>query len=157
MTRRATPMTRSPILPLLSGLLLSGVLLSGAALAQRPAPSAAEQQFAACLKRGQSQLDSAACYADHSERLRATQASLLQQIRAKLARPGPEGTDYAAAGRQLEAAQAAWQAYLEADCRLIEPVFGGGNAEGMAEAECEIEHYTQRNRSLAAFKSAYLD
>ncbi|ONG59035.1 hypothetical protein BKE38_00950 [Pseudoroseomonas deserti] len=125
-----------------------------AAAATPPAP---DVSLSRCLRAAQGGIEAAQCYGEAEDQARAQQARLLTTMRAKLARPGPSGTDYPAAARLLEEGQAAWEKYVAADCRLLETVFGDGNAQSLASAECEVKHYVARNRGLEQIRKDFLD
>jgi uncharacterized protein YecT (DUF1311 family) len=118
--------------------------------AGRPAP-------AACLTQGTSSLESASCYGEEVERLQSEQAALLRDIRGRLARPGASGTDHASAAAWLDKAQSAWESYSEADCHLLDDVFGAGSAAGLAGADCEIRHVVAGNRELSRMRQDFLN
>jgi len=101
-------------------------------------------------------LGDAQCYATEQERLEAEQKALLNTLSARLKRPGPPATDYAAAAAALAQAQAAWTAYKDADCEIIDHVFGDGNAAGLAGATCTMDHYTTRNAVLRGLLKDFL-
>lgn len=101
-------------------------------------------------------LSDAQCYATEQERLEAEQKTLLNTLSARLKQPGPPATDYAAAAAALAKAQAAWAAYKDADCEIIDHVFGDGNAAGLAGGTCLIDHYRTRNAVLRAWLDEYL-
>jgi uncharacterized protein YecT (DUF1311 family) len=150
MTFRCLPILLLPLLLAAP----SGQAKTPAASARAGGPSRA---LAACLARGTSSLDSASCYGEEVARLQAEQATLLRDIRGRLARPGASGTDHASAAAWLDKAQSAWESYSEADCRLLDDVFGAGSAAGMAGADCEIRHATARNRELSRLQQDFLN
>jgi len=117
-----------------------------------------ENRLSECLSdRGGSRLADANCYSRHQEFLESAQTNLLQEIRAALSKPGPQGTDYTAAARLLEVSQRDWKSYIDADCEIVSEVFGRGNAQGLAGGECVMGHYEDRNESLKELKQSYLD
>jgi uncharacterized protein YecT (DUF1311 family) len=128
------------------------------ALASTAPPQTARpaDEFGCCLKDSSSMLGDAQCYATEQERLEAAQKTLLNTLSARLKRPGPSATDYAAAAAALAKAQAAWTAYKDADCEIIDHVFGDGNAAGLAGATCTMDHYATRNAVLRGLLKDFL-
>ncbi|WP_420138552.1 lysozyme inhibitor LprI family protein [Sphingomonas sp.] len=115
-----------------------------------PEGSKAAGSFDRCLKQASSMLEDAACYSTEQERLEKEQQLLLQGLAARLRRPGLAVTDYPPAIKLLARAQAAWTDYRDADCEVMDHVFGAGNAAGLAGATCVIDHDTNRNAELRA-------
>ncbi|KMS51813.1 hypothetical protein V474_01890 [Novosphingobium barchaimii LL02] len=108
--------------------------------------------------RGGTTLADARCYVEHREALVARQGVLLKKIEATLSIKGPDGTDYAKAARALSASQKAWEAFMSADCDLVDNVSGFyGTAVGLAGEDCLITHYLARNAALASLQQDYLD
>lgn len=114
--------------------------------------------FGRCLEQENgSSLTDARCYVEERERLRDEQNRLLQQIYAQLAKPDRNGADYKATSIALRKAQAAWDAYVDADCAVIDPLFGIGTALGLAGETCTIDHYSARIALLRALQRDYLN
>ncbi len=114
--------------------------------------------FGRCLEQENgSSLTDARCYVEERERLREEQNRLLQQIYAQLAKPDRNGADYKAASVALHKAQVAWDAYVGADCAVIDPLFGNGTALGLAGETCTIDHYSARIALLRALQRDYLN
>lgn len=134
----------------------------GLLMAAAPNAIAAEQAddsaFGRCLEQENgSSLTDARCYVEERERLHDEQNRLLQRIYAQLAKPDRNGADYKAASVALRKAQAAWDAYVGADCAVIDPLFGNGTALGLAGETCTIDHYRARIAVLRALQRDYLD
>ncbi len=143
---------RYPMIAAAVGLFMTGT--TGAIAAQRTDDAA----FARCLgQENGSSLSDARCYVEERERLRAEQNQLLGQIYAQLAKPDRNGADYKAAALALRKAQVAWDAYVGADCAVIDPLFGMGTALGLAGETCTIDHYRARIELLRALRRNYLD
>lgn len=126
---------------------LFALALASAAPPQRAGPGG---QFGACLKQASGMLEDAACYSAEQERLEKEQQMLLQRNAARLRRPGLAVTDYSREMAVLAKAQSAWIDYRNADCEIVDHVFGAGNAAGLAGATCVIDHDTSRNAELRA-------
>ncbi|WP_159992736.1 lysozyme inhibitor LprI family protein [Roseomonas sp. 18066] len=133
------------------------LLIAAALPAAAATPPAPDVALSRCLRAAQGGLESAQCYGEAEEQAMAQQARLLGALRARLARPGPLGTDYPAAAKLLEDGQSAWESYVAADCRLLETVFGDGNAQSLASADCAVKHLVARNRGLEQLKKDFLD
>ncbi|WP_419897890.1 lysozyme inhibitor LprI family protein [Roseomonas sp. USHLN139] len=133
------------------------LLIAAALPAAAATPPAPDVYLSRCLRAAQGGIESAQCYGEAEEQAKAQQARLLAALRARLSRPGPSGTDYPAAIRLLEEGQAAWETYVAADCRLLETVFGDGNAQSLASADCAVKHYVARNRGLEQIRKDFLD
>lgn len=100
-------------------------------------------------------LEMARCYVLYRESLVETESGLLDRLYQALARSGPPGTDYAAAAASLRAAEEHWQAYMRADCDIVDSVFGAGTALGLAGEDCVIRHYESRIEDLRGLESNY--
>jgi uncharacterized protein YecT (DUF1311 family) len=124
------------------------LLFLGLASAAAPPVADAAGQFRRCLKQASSMLEDAACYVAEQARLDNEQKALLGALVARLKPTRLAVTDYPPAVKGLAKAQAAWTAYRDADCEIMDHVFGDGNAEGLASATCMIDHYTARNAVL---------
>lgn len=107
-------------------------------------------QFGRCLKESGAMLEDAACYSAEQTRLEKEQQMLIQRNAARLRRPGLAVTEYPREMAVLAKAQSAWTDYRDADCRIMDHVFGAGNAAGLAGATCMIDHLTARNAELRA-------
>lgn len=66
---------------------------------------------------------------DHREALKTAQARITARIGKALEGKGPAGTDYPRAGASFAEAQRHWTPFVEADCRIIDDVFGYGIAQ----------------------------
>lgn len=101
-------------------------------------------------------LETVACYGERREQVEAEQRAILARIDHRLAGlPAEGGVDPQQAKRSLDQAQTHWAAFVAADCRAGEALFGDGNAFALDSLDCEISHYQDRNRQLAAFEARY--
>lgn len=142
---------------LLLPLLLAAAPLQAKTTAGANQAGAQSRALVTCLAEGSSSLDSANCYGEEMQRLQTEQAALLRDIRAKLARPGADGTNHDSAAGWLEEAQKSWESYAASDCRLLEDVFGAGSAAGLASADCEVRHIAARNQELSRLLRDFLN
>ncbi|WP_442679350.1 lysozyme inhibitor LprI family protein [Sphingomonas sp. ASY06-1R] len=110
-------------------------------------------QFGRCLKESGAMLEDATCYSAEQARLEKEQRLLIQRNAARLRRPGLAVTEYPREMAVLAKAQSAWTDYRDADCEIMDYVFGAGNAAGLAGATCMIDHDTARNAELRALLS----
>lgn len=146
--------------PLAALLLLAGLTPQLASAQTQVAQMAPAKDDPAWLKAytdsGSSTLGYARCLVEHRTALTEAQSALLGQINAALAKSGPAGTDYTAAAATLADAQKLWEAFVGADCAIIDDVFGYGTAQGLAGESCVIDHYASRNAQLKDLKTGYL-
>jgi uncharacterized protein YecT (DUF1311 family) len=98
---------------------------------------ASEDEIAACIAETEARVDT------------AVEAALGFALATASDIDEMSGTDAAAA---LDAAQAAWTAYRDAQCGFIGALFGGGLDDGLAEAACRID--LGRARSAALIEAA---
>lgn len=97
------------------------------------------------------------CMVEHRDALKTAQGRLAAEIGTSLAGKGPDGTDYKAAAAEFGEAQRHWKAFVDADCTLVDDVFGTGTAQGLAGEDCVIAHYAARNAQLRKFRNDYLN
>ncbi|MFC7378814.1 lysozyme inhibitor LprI family protein [Brevundimonas sp. GCM10030266] len=101
-------------------------------------------------------LETVACYGERREQVEADQRAVLSRINQWLDRlPAEGGVNPQQAKQSLDQAQTHWAAFVAADCRAGEALFGEGNAFALDSLDCEITHYQDRNRQLAAFEARY--
>lgn len=155
----------------LAGLLLAGQALPAAAVVAAPDPSseASARQaqpmddpawLAQCVKKAEAEGEGTTlgwghCMVDHREALKTAQAGIVARIGKALEGKGPAGTDYSRAAASFAEAQRHWTAFAEADCGIIDDVFGYGTAQGLAGEDCVIAHYQRRNEELRELEKAY--
>jgi uncharacterized protein YecT (DUF1311 family) len=92
------------------------------------------------------------CYVAQARVLEARQDAAVRGIRARLAKAGPAGTDYAAVAQNFEAAQKAWKSYATLDCAMLDDSFQGGNGATVATVACMMDHLDTRQKLLAAWE-----
>lgn len=92
------------------------------------------------------------CYVAQLRVLEARQDAAVRRIRARLAKDGPAGTDYAAVAGNFEAAQKAWKSYATLDCAMLDDSFQGGNGATVATVSCMMDHLDTRQKLLAAWE-----
>jgi uncharacterized protein YecT (DUF1311 family) len=95
------------------------------------------------------------CMVDHREALKTAQARITSRIAKALEGKGPAGSDYPRAAASFAEAQRHWMAFVDADCGIIDDVFGYGTAQGLAGENCVIEHYQRRNEQLRELEKSY--
>jgi uncharacterized protein YecT (DUF1311 family) len=101
-------------------------------------------------------LETVACYGERRAQVEADQGVILSRIDQRLAGVSTEGgVDPQQAKQSLDQAQTHWTAFVAADCRAGEALFGEGNAFALDSLDCEIAHYEDRNRQLVAFEARY--
>ncbi|MFC3615719.1 lysozyme inhibitor LprI family protein [Lutimaribacter marinistellae] len=98
---------------------------------------------------GSSQVEIGACVADTLKRVDATVELYLGFARAS-AQELDDVTGRSAAVPALEAAQAAWSAYRDAQCTFVGATFGGGSGTGIGIDSCRIELGRDRAKELLA-------
>jgi hypothetical protein len=151
----------------LAGLLLAGQALP--AMAMVPAADPAKQGpamddpawLAQCVKKAEAEGEGTTlgwghCMVDHREALKAAQVRLVARIGKALEGKGPAGTDYPRAAASFSEAQRHWTAFVDADCGIVDDVFGYGTAQGLAGEDCVIAHYQRRNEELRELETNYL-
>ncbi|MDQ8029241.1 MAG: lysozyme inhibitor LprI family protein [Brevundimonas sp.] len=127
---------------------LFAVLLSAGAVAGQEPPRD--------CARADGHLETVACYGEWRAQVEAEQQAILSRIDARLdQRPAEGGVDPQQAKQSLAQAQTHWAAFVAADCRAGEALFGAGNAFALDSLDCEIAHYQARNRQLEAFETRY--
>lgn len=128
--------------------MLFAVLLSVAAVAGQEPPRD--------CARPNGHLETVACYGERREQVEAEQRAILSRIDHWLdGAPAEGGVNPQQAKQSLDRAQARWAEFVAADCGAGEALFGEGNAFALDSLDCEITHYQDRNRQLAAFEARY--
>ena len=128
--------------------MLSAALLSVLAVAGQEPPRD--------CARPNGHLETVACYGERREQVEADQRVILSRINARLDQlPAGGGVNPQQAKQSLGRAQALWTEFVAADCRTGEALFGEGNAFALDSLDCEIAHFEDRNRQLAAFEARY--
>ncbi len=145
----------------LAGLLLVGQVVPAAAVVPASDPAMDDPAWLAqCVKKADAEGEGTKfgwghCMVDHREALKAAQARIAARIGNALEGKGPAGTDYPRAAASFAEAQRHWTAFVEADCGIIDDVFGYGTAQGLAGEDCVIAHYQRRNEELRDLEKAY--
>jgi uncharacterized protein YecT (DUF1311 family) len=116
------------------------------------AQSAVADPSLECSLAASSQVETGNCLAE----VEATVSAALDQA-LTVARESASELD-SVTGREvalpaLEAAQAAWVAWRDAECEFVGSTFGGGSGTGIAITSCRIE--LARDRIEALFDSAF--
>jgi uncharacterized protein YecT (DUF1311 family) len=96
-----------------------------------------------------SQVEIGDCVAATEKRVDASLASVLG-FATEAAKELDGVTGRAAAVPALEASQAAWSAYRDAQCEYVGSTFGGGSGTGIAISSCRIELGRAREAALMA-------
>lgn len=99
---------------------------------------------------GASQVEIGACVSDTLARVDATLDIYLGFAKSS-AEDLDKATGRTATGPALEAAQAAWLAYRDAQCEYVGSTFGGGSGTGIAITSCKIELGRDRAKDLMRF------
>jgi uncharacterized protein YecT (DUF1311 family) len=102
-----------------------------------------------CNEGASSQVEIADCMAQTEARVDAAVATALSFASAS-ATDLDEVTEREVALPALEAAQAAWVAYRDAQCEFVGATFGGGSGTGIAIRGCRIELGRARVTELLA-------
>lgn len=80
--------------------------------------------------------------------LEQRQATLLEQVSARLARAGEGAAGPAPATAQLAQSQQHWRSYVDAHCQVVQAVSGPDSPVGDAIPSCMADAFEQRNRQL---------
>ena len=99
---------------------------------------------------GSSQVEIGSCVADTLERVDAT-VDIYLGFAMNSAAALDEVTGRAVTVSALEAAQAAWSAYRDAQCGYVGTTFGGGSGTGIGINSCKIELGRSRAEELMRY------
>lgn len=145
----------------LAGLLLASQTLPAAAIMPASDPALDDPAWLAqCVKKADGEGEGTTfawghCMVEHREALKAAQARLIARIGKALEGKGPAGTDYPRAAASFVEAQRHWADFVDADCKIVDDVFGYGTAQGVAGEDCVISHYQRRNEELRELETSY--
>ncbi|WP_043979680.1 lysozyme inhibitor LprI family protein [Novosphingobium sp. P6W] len=145
----------------LAGLLLAVEAMPAAAIVPASDPAMDDPVWLAqCVKKADAEGEGTTfgwghCMVDHREALKTAQARIAARIVKALEGKGPAGTNYPRAAASFAEAQRHWMAFVDADCGIIDDVFGYGTAQGLAGEDCVIEHYQRRNDQLRELEKSY--
>jgi uncharacterized protein YecT (DUF1311 family) len=96
-----------------------------------------------------SQVEIGDCVAATEQRVETSLATMLG-FATEAAKELDGVTGRAVSAPALEAAQAAWSAYRDAQCEYVGATFGGGSGTGIAISSCRIELGRAREAELRA-------
>jgi uncharacterized protein YecT (DUF1311 family) len=112
-------------------------LILAPALALCAGAAAADASFECSMNLG-SQVEIGGCVSDVLATVDRTLAAALEMAKASAAEL--DGiTGRAVAVPALEASQAAWEAYRDAQCEYVGSTFGGGSGTGIAITSCRVD------------------